>query len=122
MAKASPAEIARWLGDAWARYFREYLAEVDARSGEPGERLSNSCAHVDEVRQLLDVAVETGQYHSVPRKIHVAVEGLPDHVRRKHPEFAGLLDAEPGPATLALRDQLEAVRRDAEAQFGNRPA
>ena len=121
MAKATPAEIARWLGNAWARYFREYLAEVDARSGDPGERISNVCGHFASAKRFLDAAVATGQYYSAPRNIRDPVEAIPEHVRSKHPEFAPLLDADPGPATLALRDQLDAVRRDAEAAYGKRP-
>jgi len=121
VAKATPADLARWLGDAWARYMCEYLAELD---GVTEGRLSAACGKIGPARKLLTVAVQTGQYQAIPIDTRRWVEAITAHIRKQHPEFADLvelMETSPGAATLALRDQLDAVRRDAEAAYGNRP-
>lgn len=111
------SELARNLADAWARYENEMLASVDARCGDL-PRLSSVCNLVHGFRVLLAAAVETGEYWRVPSKVRKSVGDLTEHVKDRHPEYWHLFFEDAGPAATALRDQLDACRREAAEQYG----
>ena len=111
----APSEIARTLGDAWARYHYETLTTIDTVSEQ---ELSRSCQLVADTLTLLEVAIVTGNYAHVPRDTRVQVSQVSGHVMRKHPEFWHLFFEPPTPAMRAILDQVEAARREATERFG----
>lgn len=111
----APSDLARVLADLTARSQYETLCTVTARTG--GE-LSRSCDRVQQTLVLLQVAVETGEYHRLPVTTRRHVAKVSEHVMRKHPEHWHLFFEPPTAAQRALQDQLAAAHREASEQYG----
>lgn len=116
MSSSQASELARRLADAWVRHANEHLASIDGRCGGV---LSRECGQFRAIRRLLSV-VAASDHARIPPDIREQIIDIGEHVRKHHPAQWHLFFEDPGPAATALHDQLQAARRDAAREFGQK--